>query len=119
MRGLAGVPAKQGKEGDEGLGGPKDEEPDAASRRLAPQPKGLSAEGSLAVSARSDDGPASPLTRLRAIKPSALNAVPGEYLDGLQGSVQREAEVHRRALAFVADLDLAVVSRQQLLAKRQ
>jgi len=81
--GRAGVPAERGKEGDEGLGGPKDEEPDAASRRLAPQPEGLSAKGSLAVSARSDDGPASPLTRLRAIKPFALNAVPGEYLDGL------------------------------------
>jgi len=97
MGGRAGVPAERGKEGDEGLlgigfadtrgelksGGPKDEEPDAASRRLAPQPEGLSAKGSLAVSARSDDGPASPLTRLRAIKPFALNAVPAEYVDGL------------------------------------
>ncbi len=101
MGGRAGVPAERGKEGDEGplgigfadtrgelkSGGPKNEEPDAASRRLAPQPEGRpqsgcdgSAKGSLAVSARSDDGPASPLTRLRAIKPFALNA---EYVDGL------------------------------------
>jgi len=69
MRGRAGVPAERGrslyvsriargdteKEGDEGplgigfadtrdelkSGGPKDEEPDAGSRRLAPQPEGL------------------------------------------------------------------------------
>jgi len=55
MRGRAGVPAERGKEGDEGplgigfadtrdklkFGGPKDKEPDAASRRLAPQPEGL------------------------------------------------------------------------------
>jgi hypothetical protein len=98
-RGRAGAPAERGKEGDEGplgigfadtrdktiSGGSKDEEPDAASRWLPPQPEGLSAKGSLAVSARSDDEPASPLTRLRAIEPSALNAAPGEYLDGLLG----------------------------------
>jgi len=82
-RGRAGVAAERGQEGDEGLGGSKDEESDAASRQLPPQPEGLSAKGPLAVLARSDDGIASPLTRLRAIEPFALNATPGEYLDGL------------------------------------
>jgi hypothetical protein len=58
-RGCTGVSAEGGKEGDEGLlgigcadtrdtlitGGSKDEEPDAASRRPPPQPKGLMAKG--------------------------------------------------------------------------
>ena len=49
--GCTGAPAEGGKEGDEGLGGSKDEEPDAASRRLPPQPEGLMAKGLHAVSA--------------------------------------------------------------------
>jgi len=57
--GCAGAPAEGGQEGDEGLlgigfadtrgvlksGGSKVEEPDAASRRLPPQPEGLMAKG--------------------------------------------------------------------------
>ena len=49
--GCTGAPAEGGKEGDEGPGGSKVKEPDAASRRLPPQPEGLMAKGPHAVSA--------------------------------------------------------------------
>ena len=48
--GCTGAPAEGGEEGNEGPGGSKDEEPDAASRRLPPQPEGLRAKGSPAAS---------------------------------------------------------------------
>ena len=81
--GCAGAPAEEGKEGDEGLGGPKVEEPDAASRRLPPQPEGLMAKGPHAVSAGLNGEPAPPCAHLRACGPFAVNAAPIDYLDGL------------------------------------
>src|ERR1035438_8552793 len=71
------------KEGDDGLGGSKDEEPDAASRRLPPQPEGLMAKGSHAASAGLNGEPAPPCARLLAWKPFAFNAAPIDYLDTL------------------------------------
>src|ERR1035438_1663057 len=95
--GCTGVPAEGGrflfvsriaggdteKEGDDGLGGSKDEEPDAASRRLPPQPEGLMAKGSHAASAGLNGEPAPPCARLLAWKPFAFNAAPIDYLDTL------------------------------------
>jgi hypothetical protein len=43
--GCTGAPAEGGKKDDEGPGDSKDEEPDAASRRLPRQPEGLMAKG--------------------------------------------------------------------------
>ena len=97
--GCTGAPAEGGKEGDEGplgigfadtrdelkSGGSKDEEPDAASRRLPPQPKGLMAKGPHAVSAGSNGEPAPPCAPLLAWRPFAVNAAPIDYLDGLLG----------------------------------
>ena len=54
------------KEGDEGLGGSKDEEPDAAYRRLPPQPEGLMAKGSHAASPGLNGEPAPPCARFLA-----------------------------------------------------
>src|SRR5664279_6430461 len=85
------------KEGDEGLlgigfadtrgvlksGGSKDKEPDAASRRLPPQPEGLMAKGSHAASPGLNGEPAPPCARFLAWKPFAINAAPIDYLDGL------------------------------------
>ena len=81
--GCAGAPAEGGKEGDEGLGGSKDEEPDAASRRLPPQPEGLMAKGSHAASPGLNGEPAPPCAHFLAWKPFAINAAPIDYLDAL------------------------------------
>ena len=48
--GCTEVPAEGGEESDEGFGGPKVEELDAASRRLSPLPEGLRAKGIHAAS---------------------------------------------------------------------
>ncbi len=85
--GCAGAPAEGDKEGDEGLGGSKDEEPDAVSRRLSPQPEGLMAKGSHAASPGLNGEPAPPCARFLAWKPFAINAAPIDYLDALLGSV--------------------------------
>ena len=82
--GCTGAPAEGGKEGGEGLGGSKVEEPDAASRRLPPQPEGLMAKGPHAVSAGLNGEPAPPCAPLRAWRPFAINAAPTHYLDGLR-----------------------------------
>src|ERR1035438_8404511 len=81
--GCAGAPAEGGKEGDEGLGGPKVEEPDTAYRRLPPQPFGLMSEGSHAASAGLNGVPAPPCARFLAWKPSDINAAPIDCLDTL------------------------------------
>ena len=95
--GCTGAPAEGGKKGDEGLGGSKDEEPDAASRRLPPQPAGLMAKGSHAASPGLNGEPAPPCARFLlgiacsdtrdeltyAWKPFAINAAPIDYLDTL------------------------------------
>ena len=95
--GCAGVPAEGGiylfvsriakgdteKEGGEGLGGSKDEKPDAASRRLPPQPGGLMAKGSHATSADLNGEPAPPCAHFLAWKPFAVNAAPIDYFDTL------------------------------------
>ena len=107
--GCTGAPAEGGKEGDEGLGGSKDEAPDTASRRLPPQPEGLMAKGSHAASAvlarasgprglapaigcadaalfaaRMVNGePAPPCAHFLAWKPFAINAAPIDYLESL------------------------------------
>jgi len=78
--GCTGVPAEGGQEGDEGplgigfadtrgvlkSGGSKDEEPDAAYRRLPPQPEGLMAKGSHAASPGLNGEPAPPCARFLA-----------------------------------------------------
>ena len=66
-------------------GGSKGEEPDAATRRLPPQPEGLMAKGPQALSADLNGEPAPPCARLRAWRPFAINAAPVDYLDGLLG----------------------------------
>ena len=81
--GCTGAPAEGGKEGDEGLGGSKDEEPDAASRRLPPQPEGLMAKGSHSASPGLNGEPAPPCAHFLAWKPFAINAAPTHYLDTL------------------------------------
>ena len=109
--GGTGAPAEGGQEGDEGLlgigfadtrdvlnsGGSKDEEPDAASRQLPPQPEGLLAKGSHAASAGLNGEPAPPCAHFLlgiargdtrdkltpAWKPFAINAAPIHYLDTL------------------------------------
>jgi hypothetical protein len=81
--GCAGVPAEGGKESDEGLGGSKDEELDAASRRLPPQPEGLMAKASHAASAGLNGVPAPPCAPFLAWKPFAVNAAPIDGLDAL------------------------------------
>ena len=84
--GCTGAPAEGGKEGDEGLGGSKDEEPDAASRWLPPQPEGLMAKGPHAASPGLNGEPAPPCARFLAWNPFAINAAPIDYLDTLLGS---------------------------------
>jgi len=78
--GCTGAPGEGGKEGDEGPlgidfvdtrdemkhGGSKDEEPDAASRRLPPQPEGLMAKGFHAASPGLNGEPAPPCARFLA-----------------------------------------------------
>jgi len=95
--GCTGAPTEGGQEGDEGLlgigfadtrgvlkaGGSKVEEPDAASRRLPPQPEGLMAKGPHSVSVALNGVPAPPCAHLRAWRPFAINAAPIDYLDGL------------------------------------
>jgi len=82
--GGTGAPAEGGQEGDEGLGGSKGEEPDAASRWLPPQPGGLMAKSSHAASPGLNGEPAPPCARFLAWKPFAINAAPIDYLDALQ-----------------------------------
>jgi len=98
--GCTGVPAEGGrylfvsriakgdteKEGDAGLGGSKVEEPDAASRRLPPQPEGLMGKGSHTVSGRLNGEPAPPCAPFLVWKPFPINAAPIEYLDRLLDS---------------------------------
>ena len=81
--GCAGAPAEEGKEGDEGHGGSKVEEPDAASRRLPPQPFGLTVKGSHAASAGLNGVPAPPCAHFLAWKPFAVNAAPIDGWDAL------------------------------------
>jgi hypothetical protein len=64
--GCTRAPAEGGKEGDEGLGGSKVEEPDAAYRRLPPQPEGLMAKGFHATSTGLNGEPAPPCARFLA-----------------------------------------------------
>jgi hypothetical protein len=90
----AGDTEKEGDEGPLGIGfadtrdvlnfgGSKDEEPDAASRRLPPQPEGLMAKGSHAASPGLNGEPAPPCAHFLAWKPFAINAAPIDYLDTL------------------------------------
>ena len=64
--GCTEVPAEGGEESDEGLGGPKVEELDAASRRLPPLPEGLRAKGIHAASSGLNGVPAPPFARFLA-----------------------------------------------------
>jgi hypothetical protein len=95
--GCTGAPAEGDKEDDEGSlgigfadtrdilnsGGSKDEEPDAVSRRLPPQPEGLTAKGSLAASPGLNGEPAPPCAHFLAWKPFAVNAAPIDGQDTL------------------------------------
>jgi hypothetical protein len=64
--GCTGAPAEGGKEGDEGFGSSKDEEPNAAYRRLPRQPEGLMEKGFHAASPGLNGEPAPPCARFLA-----------------------------------------------------
>ena len=91
--GYTEAPAEGGKESDEGLGGPKVEELDAASRRLPPLPGGLMAKGIHAASPGWNGEPAPPCARFLAWTPFAINAAPIDYLDRLLGRRYRSASI--------------------------
>ena len=99
--GCTGAPAEGGKESDEGLGGPKVEELDAASRRLPSLPAGLMAKVSHAASAGLNGVPAPPCAHFLAWKPFAINAAPIDCPDTLLGtedlSVSHNSGIRSRA----------------------